>query len=99
MRALLTKEKSKSYGWEKKKSETQTCVWEAQNALPKRTLSPLTFVETFQLIKFVFKVNKVFLRHIPFRVKLSHQIYKFEPLGNKSPFKKKNVSIPKKKLN
>ena len=37
-RALFTEEKSKSYGWEKKKIETQTCVWEAQNALPKRTL-------------------------------------------------------------
>ena len=40
-KVLFTKEKSKSYSWEKKKTnfEIQTCVWEAQNALPKHTLS------------------------------------------------------------
>ena len=31
MRALFTGEKSKSYS-KKKKNETQTCVWKAQNA-------------------------------------------------------------------
>ena len=42
--ALFMGEKSKSYSLEKKKkSETQTCVWEAQNVLPKRTLNPCDF--------------------------------------------------------
>ena len=38
-------EKSKKViAWKKKKkSETQTCVWEAQNVLPKRTLNPCDF--------------------------------------------------------
>ena len=33
----------KVIAWKKKKSETQTCVWEAQNVLPKRTLNPCDF--------------------------------------------------------
>ena len=37
--ALFMGEKSKSYGWKKKKTKTQTCIQEAQNTLPKRTLS------------------------------------------------------------
>ena len=40
-RTLFIEEKSKSYGWKKKKknSETQTCIWEAQNVFPKHTLN------------------------------------------------------------
>ena len=42
--ALFMGEKSKSFSLEKKKkSETQTCAWEAQNVLPKRTLNPCDF--------------------------------------------------------
>ena len=68
MKTLFTGEKSKSYELGKKKnnSETRTCIWEAQNTLPKRThsLRLKTIILTFKWGLLYLNINYINLFNI-----------------------------------